>query len=79
MPTPYMREVYVHSPGTSAPALRSIPTHVGFTQEALIALDMMDGPSPRMWGLRPQKTLGLNHYTVHPHACGVYSGGDWPC
>ena len=31
MPTPYVREVYVHSPGTSAPAHRSIPTHVGFT------------------------------------------------
>ena len=31
MPTPYVREVYVHRPDTPAPGPRFIPTYVGFT------------------------------------------------
>ena len=39
------------------------------------------GPSPRMWGLRKQKSSSQASHSVHPHACGVYDASNprWSC
>ena len=56
-----------------APAIRSIPTCVGFTVEHNASKVRHGGPSPRAWGLRMSPVVHTRSPPVHPHVRGVYA------
>ena len=69
---PHVRGVYGRPRRAGQGKNRSIPTCVGFTSTMNSPLTYLVGPSPRAWGLRPNRRPERRSHPVHPHVRGVY-------
>src|SRR5699024_7005287 len=69
---PHARGAYVRRPVDRALDSRFIPTHVGLTSAGDYNLTIIDGSSPRTWGLRKKHIKNKSGRAVHPHARGAY-------
>ena len=56
--------------------MRFIPTRVGTTNWRRNDSCISRGSSPRVWGLRHLRERHTRTGTVHPHACGDYTGAQ---